>query len=345
MDAGMNKEWAVEIEDLVKTFGSFTAVDHISLKVGKGEIFGFLGPNGAGKSTTIRMLCGILLPTAGKGKVGGFDIFREPEKIKENIGYMSQKFSLYDDLTVEENLDFFSGIYRLSKKNRKERKEWALQMAGLQDRRESLTRNLAGGWKQRLALGCAILHEPSILFLDEPTSGVDPLSRRSFWDLIYEMAGRGVTVFVTTHYMDEAEYCARLALIDQGKMIALGTPAELKTRYMPEAVWEIQADPLPKALEVLKKGTGESARSLVQTQKSLLYEVAVFGNTLHLITRREEDLSTFVPALLASQGIATSRLERIEPSLEDVFVSLIEAQDRKLSIGAVSNQRKRETDS
>lgn len=264
-------EWAVEIEELVKKFGFFTAVDHISLKVKRGEIFGFLGPNGAGKSTTIRMLCGILLPTAGRGKVSGFDIFQETEKIKQNIGYMSQKFSLYEDLTVEENINFFSGIYTLPKKIAPARKEWALQMAGLKDHRGSLTRTLAGGWKQRLALGCAIIHEPAILFLDEPTSGVDPLSRRRFWDLIYEMAGKGVTVFVTTHYMDEAEYCDRLALIDRGKIIALGSPTELKTSYRPAAV--------------------------------------------------------FVPSLPAHQGIAPGRLERMEPSLEDVFVSLVEKND------------------
>ena len=231
MNENKHLQWAVEIEDLVKNFGAFTAVDHISLKVRKGEIFGFLGPNGAGKSTTIRMLCGILLPTAGKGKVSGFDIFTEPEKIKENIGYMSQKFSLYDDLTVEENLDFFSGIYRLSRGIKKERKEWALQMAGLEDRRESLTRNLAGGWKQRLALGCALLHEPEIVFLDEPTGGVDPVSRRRFWDLIYDLSVRGVTVFVTTHYLDEAEYCHRIMLMHAGEIIAGGSPRELKDKH------------------------------------------------------------------------------------------------------------------
>ncbi len=326
MEEQRNNEWAVEVEDLVKTFGAFTAVDHIFLKVRKGEIFGFLGPNGAGKSTTIRMLCGILAPSAGRGKVAGFDIFKEPEKIKENIGYMSQKFSLYDDLTVEENLDFFSGIYRLSGEIKKERQDWVLQMAGLQDRRKSLTRNLAGGWKQRLALGCAILHEPSILFLDEPTSGVDPLSRRSFWDLIYEMAGRGVTVFVTTHYMDEAEYCDRLALIDQGKIIALGTPAELKTKYMPGAVWELETDHLHVALEVLQEGSGATGPLSGQMQEPPLREVAVFGNTLHLVARREQDLSKHIPSLLADRGIATRRLEQIEPSLEDVFVSLIEVR-------------------
>ncbi len=255
--------WAVEITDLVKKFGSFTAVDGVSLRVGKGEIFGFLGPNGAGKSTTIRMLCGIITPTSGSGKVGGFDIFREPEKIKENIGYMSQKFSLYEDLTVEENLNFFSGIYRLPDTVKAARKEWALGMAGLLDRRGVLTRTLAGGWKQRLALGCSILHEPSILFLDEPTSGVDPLSRRCFWDLTYGMAARGVTVFVTTHYMDEAEYCDRLALIDQGKIIALGTPGELKTTYMPEQVWELETDRPNDALVLLK---GERAALALQAR-------------------------------------------------------------------------------
>ena len=315
-------EWAVEIKELVKSFGSFTAVDHISLKVKKGEIFGFLGPNGAGKSTTIRMLCAILMPTAGEGRVGGFDIYREPEKIKQNIGYMSQKFSLYEDLTVEENLDFYSGIYRLSKKTKAERKEWALEMASLKDRRNSLTQTLAGGWKQRLALGCAILHQPSILFLDEPTSGVDPLSRRHFWDLIYEMAMREVTVFVTTHYMDEAEYCDRLALIDEGKIIALGTPAEMKTHYMDQAVWELETDRLNESLTLLRE-SAEGTHEL-----PLFGEVAVFGNTLHIIVGKEEDLSRSVPPFLVSHGITPQRLERIEPSLEDVFVSLVERKTR-----------------
>jgi ABC-2 type transport system ATP-binding protein len=320
----MNNDWAVEIEELVKTFGSFTAVDRVSLKVKKGEIFGFLGPNGAGKSTTIRMLCGILTPTSGNGTVGGFDINRQSEKIKQNIGYMSQKFSLYEDLTVEENLNFYSGIYRLSNGIREPRKEWVLQMAGLKDRLKSLTSTLAGGWKQRLALGCAILHEPSILFLDEPTSGVDPLSRRRFWDLIYEMAGRRVTVFVTTHYMDEAEYCDRLALIDQGRVIALGTPEELRTQYMPEAVWELETERLIDSLRALK----ESQR---------FSEVAVFGNALHVLAKREEDLSASVHSILAEQGIIPGRLEKIEPSLEDVFVSLVEAKDRKETRGFSRN--------
>ena len=311
---------AVEIADLVKTFGPFTAVDHISLAVNRGEIFGFLGPNGAGKSTTIRMLCGILTPTSGQGKVAGFDIFTQAEKIKQNIGYMSQKFSLYEDLTVEENLNFYSGIYTIPPPLIPERKEWALKMAGLQEKRLTITRNLAGGWKQRLALGCAILHEPSILFLDEPTSGVDPLSRRRFWDLIYELAGKGVSIFVTTHYMDEAEYCDRLALINQGRIIALGTPAELKSGHMPEDVWELETDRLVEAKGLLQGKIGE-------VLAPALKGVAVFGNTLHLVTARGADLSFSLPAHLTEAGISISRLEKIDPSLEDVFVALVEGEN------------------
>ena len=221
-------ELSVEVENLVKRFGSFVAVDHISLKVERGEIFGFLGPNGAGKSTTIRILCGLLAPTEGRAIVGGFDVGREPERVKQTIGYMSQKFSLYDDLSVEENIDFFSGVYGVAKATRESRKETVLEMAGLRDERKTMTRLLAGGWKQRLALGCAILHEPPIVFLDEPTSGVDPIARRNFWDLIYRLSEAGNTVFVSTHYMDEAEYCHRLALMYQGRLVALGTPKELK---------------------------------------------------------------------------------------------------------------------
>ena len=223
-------EWAVSLERLEKRFGDFIAVNGISLTVGKGEIFGFLGPNGAGKSTAIRMLCGIMPPSGGTGTVAGHDIVREPEEIKKNIGYMSQRFSLYEDLTVEENIDFYSGIYRIAPERKRERKEWVLEMAGLQMRRAARAATLSGGWKQRLALGCAILHEPSIVFLDEPTSGVDPMSRRRFWNLIYHLAERGTTVFVTTHYMDEAEYCDRIGLIYRGELIALGSPEELKSR-------------------------------------------------------------------------------------------------------------------
>lgn len=220
---------AVVLHNLTKRFGDFTAVDNVTLSVSSGEIFGFLGPNGAGKSTTIRILCGLLAPTSGDARVHGFDVGRDPENVKHSIGYMSQKFSLYDDLTVEENIDFFAGVYGVPKDRRAEREEYVLRMAGILDRRHDMTRLLAGGWKQRLALGCAVLHEPPIVFLDEPTSGVDPIARRNFWDLIYQMAGAGRTVFVSTHYMDEAEYCHRLALMYRGRVIELGTPQELKT--------------------------------------------------------------------------------------------------------------------
>jgi len=218
----------VVLQDLTKRFGNFTAVDRVTLSVSRGEIFGFLGPNGAGKSTTIRILCGLLAPTSGQASVLGFDVAREPEQVKASIGYMSQKFSLYDDLTVKENISFFAGVYGVPRERRREREEYVVSMAGLGERCADMTRLLAGGWKQRLALGCAVLHEPPIVFLDEPTSGVDPIARRSFWDTIYEMAEKGRTVFVSTHYMDEAEYCHRLALMYRGRVIALGTPQELK---------------------------------------------------------------------------------------------------------------------
>ena len=222
--------WAVEVRNLVKRFGDFVAVDHVSFAVERGEVFGFLGPNGAGKSTVIRILCGLLTPTEGQGWVNGLDVSTQAEAIRQNIGYMSQRFSLYDDLTVEENIDFFSGIYGVPEGPRAERKAYALRMADLEEQRGTMTRLLAGGWKQRLALGCAILHQPPILFLDEPTSGVDPIARRKFWDLIYQLSAQGHTVFVSTHYMDEAEFCNRLALMYRGRIVALGAPAELKQK-------------------------------------------------------------------------------------------------------------------
>lgn len=222
---------AVNIDRLSRYFGEFKAVDDISFSVDRGEIFGFLGPNGAGKSTTIRMLCGLLEPSGGSGTVAGFNISTQSEAIKERIGYMSQRFSLYEDLTVVENIEFYAGIYGVPDEKLDGRKKWILEMANLIGREESLTGDLAVGWKQRLALGCAVVHEPEILFLDEPTSGVDPVSRRNFWELIHDVAGRGVTVFVTTHYMDEAEHCNRLALIYRGKLIAIGSPTSLKNEY------------------------------------------------------------------------------------------------------------------
>src|SRR5689334_22285985 len=219
---------AVRIEKLVKRFGDFVAVDDVSIDVARGEIFGFLGPNGAGKSTTIRILCGLLAPTSGRATVHGFDVATQAEEIRQNIGYMSQRFSLYDDLTVEENIEFFGGVYGVAPDKLRQRRDYVLKMAGLEDKRTTMTNLLSGGWKQRLALGCAILHEPPILFLDEPTSGVDPIARCSFWGLIYDLSAAGHTVFVTTHYMDEAEYCHRLALMHAGRVIALGSPEELK---------------------------------------------------------------------------------------------------------------------
>lgn len=221
---------AIIAEGLVKQFDQFVAVDHLSFQVKRGEIFGFLGPNGSGKSTTIRMLCGIMPPSQGEGYVAGFSIRKESEQIKNCIGYMSQKFSLYADLTVEENIDFYSGIYRVSSEKKKARKDWVLQMSGLTAHRRVLTSELSVGWKQRLALGCSILHEPQILFLDEPTSGVDPMSRRAFWDLIYELSDEGVTIFITTHYMDEAEYVDKIGFLYGGRLVAEGTPTELKER-------------------------------------------------------------------------------------------------------------------
>jgi len=302
---------AVTVNKLTRTFGDFTAVDHIDLTVAKGEIFGFLGPNGAGKSTTIRMLCGLLLPTSGTGTVGGYDVITQSEKIKQNIGYMSQKFSLYDDLTVEENINFFSGIYSVPQETKERRKEWALEMSGLGDKRSVLTRTLPGGFKQRLALGCAILHEPPVLFLDEPTSGVDPISRRNFWNLIHEMAAAGTTVFVTTHYMDEADYCDRLALIYRGGIIAKGTPNELRSDFMTRDVLEIEVEPLVEAMEALD-------------QKGI--ETAIFGSVLHATVENAKNAIPLIWKILEESHLTASRIDKIVPSLEDVFVILIENQ-------------------
>jgi ABC-2 type transport system ATP-binding protein len=306
---------AVVVEGLEKRFGRFVAVNRISFEVKSGEIFGFLGPNGAGKSTTIRMLCGILAPTAGKGMVAGHDIFTEAEKIKAGIGYMSQKFSLYEDLTVEENIDFYSGIYRIAPEKRRERKEWVLEMAGIKDRRDWRTSVLSGGWKQRLAIGCAILHEPSVIFLDEPTSGIDPISRRRFWNLIYELAAKGVTIFVTTHYMDEAEYCERIGLIYRGDLISVGTPEQLKAQSMQEKVLEVHCNEPVRAMEEIEK-------------LDAVKDVALFGKGLHVVAYSAESAAKAISETLSAKGFSLGRLEAITPSLEDVFVSLIETRDR-----------------
>ncbi|OGP57999.1 MAG: multidrug ABC transporter ATP-binding protein [Deltaproteobacteria bacterium RBG_13_61_14] len=316
MQTGNPDGIAVRVQDLERRFGAFVAVNRISFEIRSGEVFGFLGPNGAGKSTTIRMLCGILAPSGGQGTVAGFDIRTQPEEIKSHIGYMSQKFSLYEDLTVEENIDFYSGIYRIPAEKKPARKEWVLEMAGLKEHRLSRTATLSGGWKQRLSLGCAILHEPPILFLDEPTSGVDPISRRAFWDLIHELSGRGVTVFVTTHYMDEAEYCDRLGLIYRGELIALGTPSRLKTELMPEDVLEVWCERPPDALGEIEGLPG-------------IQEAALFGKGLHVVARDGAAAVKTVRAKLSEAGFRVDRVEQIVPSLEDVFVALIEARDRE----------------
>jgi ABC-2 type transport system ATP-binding protein len=312
-------EPVVEVHDLVKRFGDFTAVDQISFTVPRGEIFGFLGPNGAGKSTTIRMLCGILSPTSGGGHVMGLDIVREAEKIKQRLGYMSQRFSLYEDLTVKENIEFYGGIYGVSDARLPEREAWVLEMAGLTERRDSLTGELATGWKQRLALGCAMVHEPNILFLDEPTGGVDPASRRNFWELIYTVAEGGVTVFVTTHYMDEAEHCDRLAMIYRGKLIALGSPRELKVGAVAGIVLEAEVEPMMEALPVLEA-------------EPLAHDVAIFGSALHITINAAEEEAA-VRGTLERAGITIHALQPIVPSLEDVFVSLVEQADRAAEKG------------
>ena len=300
---------SVVIEDLVKRFGDFVAVNHISLETRRGEIFGFLGPNGAGKSTTIRMLCGLLRPTSGRAIVAGYDVAREPESVRQNIGYMSQKFSLYNDLKVIENLRLFAGLYSVPSDKLKERMDWALDMANLKGQENLIVGTLPGGWKQRLALGCAVLHRPPIIFLDEPTSGVDPISRRQFWDLIHTMASEGVTVFVTTHYMEEAEYCNRLALIFRGKMVALGTPSELKHKSMKGELLLVECAPLGPAVEALQSAP-------------MVLDAAVFGNALHLVVEQADTAAPEVKTYLSQCGVTVRRIENIRPSLEDVFVSL-----------------------
>jgi len=305
-----SQEKAIVVKNLSRRFGDFKAVDNISFEVNRGEIFGFLGPNGAGKSTTIRMLNGLLLPTSGEGQVGGFDIITENAQIKDHIGYMSQKFSLYEDLTAEENLNFFGGVYGLPPARLPERITEVLCLVGLEERRRDLTRTLPLGLKQRLALASAIIHEPSILFLDEATSGVDPISRRNFWDLIYAMAEEGRTILVTTHYMEEAEFCDRLVLIYQGHIIAQGTPSQLKGEVQ-ETILEVFPDELDGALELIK-------------QLPQVSEAAVFGSGLHVSTRQPEETAPAIRDALAAHQIAFGDIEQVPPSLEDAFISLVQ---------------------
>lgn len=314
MNQNSRNNFVVSVQSLEKKFGNFTAVNKINFEVQEGEIFGFLGPNGAGKSTTIRMLCGIISPTSGSGKVGGYDIIKEQHNIKQHIGYMSQRFSLYDDLTVGENINFYSGIYKIPAKEKKERFEETIHTAGLEGMESFLTAKLAGGWKQRLALGCALIHKPRIIFLDEPTSGVDPITRANFWSIIKKLSREGVTVFITTHYMDEAENCNRMVLIYHGAIIAMGTPEEMKTKEMKNEVLEITLADSQDWLDRISKIEG-------------VKEAALFGVNIHTVVY---DSSKAIPAIeefLRKENAGIWTVNKIIPSLEDVFVSLIENYD------------------
>lgn len=307
---------SIEVKGLTKRFGKFTSVDNISFNVKQGEIFGFLGANGAGKSTTIKMLCGILEPTLGNASVGGFSIIKETDNVKKSIGYMSQRFSLYNDLTVEENLNFFGGVYGLDENRLDERKKWALKIANLEKKESLLTGSLPGGIKQRLALGAAVIHQPKIVFLDEPTSGVDPISRRNFWDLINDLSSEGITVFVTTHYLEEAEYCNNIILIDAGKLIAEGNSKTLKTEYLDKPIFEIECTPVVDALEILEKAI-------------FVDETSIFGNNIHIIVNNEFKKEKQINEILGTnKNIEVNRINRIVPTLEDVFIHLLE-KDKK----------------
>jgi len=304
----MSNNHAVEAIELTKKFGDFTAVDRVSFTIQRGEIFGFLGPNGAGKTTTIRMLLGLLRPTSGHAQVLGFDIVKQTDEVKKRIGYMSQRFSLYNDLTVEENLNFYGRTYGVKNQRLRERKAYILGMAGLEGRERELTKNLSGGWKQRLALGTAIIHEPEMVFLDEPTAGVDPISRRAFWDLLYELADGGTTIFVTTHYMDEAEHCQRLAFIHGGKIVARGSPGDIKENVMHGQVLEIDCDQPEAAILALRR-------------LELFDEVALYGALIHVIAENGENHKLTILKTLQDESIKVQSVDLIAPSLEDVFVS------------------------
>ena len=308
---------AIEVNNLTKVFGKFIAVDNVNFNVKQGEIFGFLGANGAGKSTTIRMLIGILEPTSGDALVSGYSIKNQSDLVKKNIGYMSQKFSLYNDLTVVENIRFFAGIYGLDGKKYEERKKWVLKVANLENMENVMTSSLPGGIKQRLALGTAVIHEPKIVFLDEPTSGVDPISRRNFWDLINELSEGGTTILVTTHYLDEAEFCNDIILINAGKLIAQGNAKALKTNYIKNPILEIESDRVVDSLEILEK-------------EKWVGETSIFGNYIHVILNDSTINEQHIYQLLQEKnGIAVKRVKKITPTLEDVFIHLIEKDSKK----------------
>jgi len=304
-----SSETMVSATGLTRTFGDFVAVDRVSFEVAQGEIFGFLGSNGAGKTTVIRMLCGLLTPTEGRGTVAGFDIATQAPAIKTRIGYMSQKFSLYGDLTVDENLRFWAGTYRLWGKRYEERRRWAFALTGLESRRHAIVADLPGGFRQRLALSCALLHHPTVVFLDEPTAGVDPEARRRFWDLIDDLAAEGVTVFVTTHYMDEAERCHRVALMHAGRLLALDTIPELKSIFSRGSVLEIECRDAPRALELVESLSG-------------VVDAALFGSHLHAVVDQPEIEQAILEQLDAS-GFAPVAVKPVPPSLEDVFIRSI----------------------
>ncbi len=300
---------AVVADGLTKRFGEFTAVDRVSLSVERGEIFGFLGPNGAGKTTTMKMLTGLITPTEGRGEVAGYDVATEGETIRRNIGYMSQLFSLYEDLTVQENIDFFMGLYGVPRSRRGERREWVLEMAGLTDHRRRITGELPLGFKQRLALGCAVIHEPPVLFLDEPTSGVDPTSRRNFWELIYALADGATTVLVSTHYMEEAEYCNRLSLMNRGRLIAVDTPSALR-ESLSQPILEVRTSDPPRAAELVQGVDG-------------VLEAGMFGRLLHVAVEDADRARSAIRAKLEASGITVAGMDAIVPSLEDVFVARV----------------------
>ncbi len=302
---------AIDVRGLTRRFGSFVAVKDLSFSVNQGEIFGFLGANGAGKSTAIRMMCGLLRPTSGTALVGGIDVSRNPEGVKRTIGYMSQKFSLYETLTVDQNIRFFGGIYGIAGDRLEARRQFVIEMAGLSGRERTLTRDLPGGWRQRLALGCAILHQPTIVFLDEPTGGVDPLSRRRFWDLIGGLSREGVTVLVTTHYLDEAEHCHRIAILQAGQLAALGTATELKQVFSERPIVEIHASKPVEAMAILDRDDRVEKTSL-------------FGTALHAVLRDRSTTPAALSSALDAHGIDVASIGAVSPSLEDVFLDVVE---------------------
>ncbi|PLX15298.1 MAG: multidrug ABC transporter ATP-binding protein [Candidatus Muiribacterium halophilum] len=308
-------EEKIVVKGLKKHFGDFKAVDDVSFSIEKGEIFGFLGPNGAGKSTTIKMLTGLLLPTEGKALINGESVFKDPEKVRENIGYMAQKFSLYDDLKVQENIDFYTGIYGIERSLIKERHDWIKEISGIKGFEERKTGDLSLGLKQRLALGCAIMHKPPVLFLDEPTSGVDPVSRARFWETINDLAHDGTTIFITTHYMDEADYCNRLSLIYNGKIIANGSPGQLKEMLADTPIFEIKTD---DAVSLMKK---------IELGKEIL-EKYYFGQHVHIVASSTEAADDLRESLI-KVGINIKSMDRIDATLENVFVSLVHREREK----------------